>query len=162
MSLGRARELRTAWPVWYGCPLQRRWNKILTKQTHHRPEKQQKRSEFVKPEVLHAHNIPHYDLRDLPQEFDSLRRDKHSQVQKWIAAITHAIGDKCVIHPNKLQDKDHFQIKHRGMVYFLYAPSNHKQDGHELTPQQKKALLNALAHMGVFGHKDVKPDPDDE
>eukprot|EP00439_Symbiodinium_sp_Y106_P014835 s4639_g2.t1 len=181
MSLARLRVLRPAWPT------------LL-------PHK--RKTEAVKLAVLHPKDIPHYDLRDLPEEFEVLRRDKHSEVHKWVAAITNAIGDKCVVHPNRLKDKDHFQITFSGMVYFLHTPSNHKQDlppvahtrseceavlrkpggresermsvcelvktrfgllgvedGHELSSHQKKSLLDALAHMGVFGHQRVPTVP---
>mmetsp|Transcript_9087 Transcript_9087/g.16632 ORF Transcript_9087/g.16632 Transcript_9087/m.16632 type:complete len:166 (+) Transcript_9087:33-530(+) len=141
---------------------QLRFSKIAAKQTHQRVERPHAKPDAHKLEIINAGKIPQYDLGDLPEEFESLRRNKHSQVQTWIAAITHTIGDKNVVHPTKLQDKEHFQIKYHGMVYLLYAPSKHKQDGYELSSHQKKTLLNVLAHMGVFGDREVKLESDVE
>ena len=62
MSLARLRVLRPAWPTLLP---HKRWSKILVKQTHHRPEKTQGKTEAVKLAVLHPKDIPHYDLRSL-------------------------------------------------------------------------------------------------
>ena len=60
-----AQSLPAACWMWRACILQRRWNKILSKQTHHRPDKPRQRAEAVKLEVLNPSKIPQYDLRHL-------------------------------------------------------------------------------------------------
>lgn len=102
--------------------------------------------------------IPRYDLSNLPEEFERLRREKKGEVLRWVATIAKAIGDRNVIYPNKIQDKDRFRIDFKGMSYFLRSPPNNQ----ELSNPQKKTLLNVLAHMGIFGEVVPKPAVDEE
>ncbi|CAE7880622.1 rpoB, partial [Symbiodinium necroappetens] len=68
---------------------------------------------------------------------------------------------KCKMQKHRrLKDKDHFQIIFSGMVYILHAPSNHKQDGHELSSHQKKlsnrlgAPVPTVRALGLSGIRD--------
>eukprot|EP00930_Biecheleria_cincta_P101529 TRINITY_DN93175_c0_g1_i1.p2 TRINITY_DN93175_c0_g1~~TRINITY_DN93175_c0_g1_i1.p2 ORF type:complete len:201 (+),score=42.79 TRINITY_DN93175_c0_g1_i1:77-604(+) len=129
-----------------------RSKKILAKQTHHRhnPNSRHRQQRDSAGTVLVSPNaIPRYDLSKLPEEFERLRRDKKSEVLKWAATIAHAIGDRCVTYPSKIEAKDHFRIDYKGMCFFLRSPPNNQ----ELSNPQKKTLLNVLAHMAtrIFG-----------
>jgi len=132
-----------------------RGHKVLAKQTHHQPQRQQLdeagKAAAITPGgsklLLSPKALPQYDLSELPEPFDRLRRDKKSEVVKWAAAIANWIGDKHVAYPNKDQDKYHFRIDYKGMHFLIFSSPKHQ----EFNNVEKKHVLNMLVHMGMFG-----------